>query len=96
MEVLSLDVCLSILLRSPNVEFASSSSLVLVQVCPAACRGRKSSISLRSQRLMAVPHRHRLYHLLETSISRWVQGMSLLELIQDRDHFSMCSPSWSS
>lgn len=33
-KVLALDVSFTILLRSPNVELASSSSLILVQICP--------------------------------------------------------------
>ena len=35
MEVFALDVCLSILLSCPDVEFTTSSSLILVQISPA-------------------------------------------------------------
>ena len=35
MKVFAFDVCFAILLRCTNVEFASSSSLILVQVGPA-------------------------------------------------------------
>ena len=35
MEVFTLDVCLAILLSCPDVEFATSSSLILIQISPA-------------------------------------------------------------
>ena len=40
-EVFALDVCLSILLSCPDVEFTASSSLILVQVSPALSNAEK-------------------------------------------------------